>query len=436
MAAMAAMEANMKKCRLIFPRIFLPTLILMVTLTVSAIGFAAFSEAAPQNQGISVLVDNVRITFDQPPVNMNGRVMVPIRYVVEQMGCSVFWDEQTQTVYINTPGIPLKRTSEKSENINVYVNNDRIFFTDQQPVNVGGRILLPVRFVAERLGHNVSWDERAQTVSITNIVPPDLPGGQMTIHFIDVGQGNAIFIDYGEFEMLIDAGGVEYGRGVVDYIWPLVDGPVEIVLATHPHDDHIGGMPHVLNAFHVNKVIYNGEMPDSEYFRDFDRAVNVTGRENLAVVKDMTIQIGQYAELHIFAPMKTYEKTNNNSVVVMLTYRGTSVLLTGDIEAEAEHDFAYRLPGVNVLQVPHHGSRSSSTAVFLRALRPEYVIISAGRYNPFGHPHKEVMERLLATGATIYGTFKEGTIIMTIDRNGNYTISAATPLSLSNVGGN
>ena len=258
----------------------------------------------------------------------------------------------------------------------------------------------------------------------------------MTIHFIDVGQGNAIFIDYGEFEMLIDAGGVEYGRGVVDYIWPLVDGPVEIVLATHPHDDHIGGMPHVLNAFHVNKVIYNGEMPDSEYFRDFDRAVNVTGRENLAVVKDMTIQIGQYAELHIFAPMKTYEKTNNNSVVVMLTYRGTSVLLTGDIEAEAEHDFAYRLPGVNVLQVPHHGSRSSSTAVFLRALRPEYVIISAGRYNPFGHPHKEVMERLLATGATIYGTFKEGTIIMTIDRNGNYTISAATPLSLSNVGGN
>jgi len=435
-AAAAAMEANMKKCYFIFPRTLLFTLILLVTLTVSVIGVTAFSEAASQDQGISVLVDNVRIVFDQPPENINGRVMVPIRYVVEQMGCSVVWDEQTQTVYINTPGVPIRKTAQKTENINVYVNNDRIFFTDQQPVNIGGRILLPVRFVAERLGNNVSWDERTQTVSITNIVSPDLLGGRMTIHFIDVGQGSAIFIDYGEFEMLIDAGGVEYGRSVANYIEQFVDGPIEIVVATHPHDDHIGGMPRVFNAFDVNSVIYNGDRLDSVYFKDFDNAVNVVGREKLAVVRDKTIRIGEYAEVHIFAPMNAYEKTNDNSIVVMLTYGGTSVLLTGDIEAEAEYNLSNRLSEVNVLQVPHHGSRSSSTAVFLRALRPEYVIISAGRNNPFGHPHREAMERLLATGATIYGTFKDGTIIMTIDRDGYYTISATTPLSLSSVGGN
>ena len=429
----------MKKRCLIFQRILLCSLILMGTLTASVTGITAFSEAAPgDQQGISILVDNVRIAFDQPPVNMNGRVMVPIRHVVEQMGCSVFWEEQTQTVYINTPGVPLKRTASRTGHINVYVNNDRIVFSDQQPVNVGGRILLPVRFVAERLGHNVSWNERTQTVGITNIVPPGLPGESgepMTIHFIDVGQGSAVFIDYGEFEMLIDAGGVEFGGSIVDYMQPFVDGPVEIVLATHPHDDHIGGMPRVLNTFDVNQIIYNGQKPDCVYFRDFDRAVNVAGREKLAVARDMTILIGEHAELHIFAPMRAYERMNDNSIVVMLTYNGTRLLLTGDIEAEAEGDLSNRFPDVNVLQAAHHGSRSSSTTLFLSAVRPEYVIISSGRHSPFGHPHREVMERLLMTGATIYGTFKDGTIVMTIDRDGNYTISATTPLTLSNVGG-
>jgi competence protein ComEC len=380
------------------------------------------------------LVDGSKIRFDQPPVKINQRVLVPIRYVAEQIGCSVEWDEKTQTVYINTPGVPVKKTASSTENINVYVNNEQIVFTDQQPVSMGGRTLLPVRFVAERLGYNVSWDEDTQTVSMTSIVKTGLQSGLMTVHFIDVGQGSAIFIDYGEFEMLIDSGNFMFGRTVIDYMREFVDGAIEIVVVTHPHDDHIADMPYIFNAFDVDIVIYNGETPDTSEFREFDLAVNVVGRENLIVARDMTIQIGRNAELHIFAPMKVYDRRNDNSVVVKLQYGRTSVLFTGDIEAEAERDLLNRLSKVNVLKVAHHGSKSSSTTEFLNAIRPEYAIISSGRHSIFGHPHRETMERLLAARATVYGTYKEGTIIMTIDNNG-YRINAETPLTLNNAGG-
>ena len=116
---------------------------------------------------ILVMVDSVKIQFDQPPMNLNGRVMVPIRYVVEEMGCSVEWDGSTQTVYINTSNIPLSKVAVKTEGINVYVNNEKIVFPDQQPVNMGGRILIPVRYVTEKLSYDVNWDGAVQTVYIT-----------------------------------------------------------------------------------------------------------------------------------------------------------------------------------------------------------------------------------------------------------------------------
>lgn len=116
---------------------------------------------------ISVLVDGEKINFDQQPENINGRIMVPIRFVVEKMGCTVEWDGDTQTVYINTSDCPLIKKAVKTDNINVYVNNEIVVFEDQQPVNKNGRVLIPVRFVAEKLGYTVEWNNDNQTVLIT-----------------------------------------------------------------------------------------------------------------------------------------------------------------------------------------------------------------------------------------------------------------------------
>lgn len=118
------------------------------------------------NKNIAVVLDDENIQFDQPPENINGRVMVPIRYVVEKMGCSVEWDDETQTVYINESDTPIEKTAVKTNDINIYVNNEEIVFADQQPVNKNGRILIPVRFVTEKLGYGVKWDSVLKTVNI------------------------------------------------------------------------------------------------------------------------------------------------------------------------------------------------------------------------------------------------------------------------------
>jgi hypothetical protein len=116
---------------------------------------------------ISVVVSGKTIAFDQPPENINGRVMVPIRYVVEEMGCTVQWDGTTQTVYIFAPDVLPEISATAGNEINVYVNNLKVNFLDQQPVNKNGRVLIPVRFVTERLGYEVEWDVDSQTVIIT-----------------------------------------------------------------------------------------------------------------------------------------------------------------------------------------------------------------------------------------------------------------------------
>ena len=115
--------------------------------------------------GITVIVDGENIIFDQPPVNINGRVLVPIRPVVEKMGCLVEWDDETETVYVNEPHISIEKTAVKADFINVYVNNEQIVF-DDPPIILNGRTLIPIRYVVEKLGYTAEWDGDLQIVYI------------------------------------------------------------------------------------------------------------------------------------------------------------------------------------------------------------------------------------------------------------------------------
>src|SRR5665648_135823 len=184
----------------------------------------------------------------------------------------------------------------------------------------------------------------------------------MTIHYLDVGQGDSIFIDYGNYEVLIDAGTAGYGAKVVNYIRPYVDGDLELVICTHIHADHIGGIPAVLAAFNVEMVIDSGEVGTTATWRNYMAAVDKEGCTFL-VDKDMQIDIGENAWLNIYDIVDGDSDSNNNSVVAELDYSGFSALFTGDLDSKYESIVAERVgKKVDVFKAGHHGSNNSVVA--------------------------------------------------------------------------
>ena len=266
-------------------------------------------------------------------------------------------------------------------------------------------------------------------------VPPGTDEKLMTIHFIDVGQGDSIFIDFGDYEILIDAGLQKYGKAVANYIADFVEPPIELVIATHPDADHIGGFPEIINMFDIEKILYNGMPKNTVTYKTFE--VMSGGKQDceFIVAEDAIFDMGNGASIEIITPVKRYKDVNDNSIVAVLRYNDVSILLTGDMEAKSEADLLDRFSQTNVLKAAHHGSRTSSSVEFLDRINPECVIISAGLGNVYNHPHHAALQRLIDTGATVYGTQKDGTITMSTDGN-TYSVTATAALTLADAGDN
>ncbi len=243
--------------------------------------------------------------------------------------------------------------------------------------------------------------------------PSSEPVGQLSVHFIDVGQGDAILADLGETEVLIDGGG--RSPGVVDYLQDYVDGPIEVMVATHPHADHIGGLIEVLEQFEVNEIWHNGDKNSTKTYADFMNEVEAEGADvHIARLHD-TIECGELS-FYVHHPAELVDSTNNNSIVLHLQYGETDFLFTGDAEQEAEEQMmmlsSVRVPEVEVLKVGHHASRTASSLDFLQITSPEVAIYMAKEDNSYGHPHEETIDKLLDVGAVIMGTDVNGTIIV------------------------
>jgi competence protein ComEC len=249
--------------------------------------------------------------------------------------------------------------------------------------------------------------------------PPTTPTpteGELAVHFIDVGQGDAILIDLGETEVLIDGG--DKSPGVVAYLNEYVDGPLEVMVATHAHADHIGGLISVLNNFQVEQIWYNGDTSISQTYADFMAAVNAENAEVHVATRGDVIEVNGLS-FEVLNPSNLTGTTNNNSIVLHLAFGETDFLFMGDAEQEAEAIMLAKsdipVPEVEILKVGHHGSRTASSPAFLAVTSPEVAIYMAGEGNTYGHPHKETIEALLAVGAEIYGTDIHGTIVITTD---------------------
>ena len=248
--------------------------------------------------------------------------------------------------------------------------------------------------------------------STTPATPPPSP---LWVHFIDVGQGDSILVDLGETEILIDGG--DKSPGVVQYLNSYVDGAIEAMVATHPHADHIGGLIAVLDAFEVDEIWLNGDTSTSKTYSEFMSAVNSEGAQVYEARKGDTIEVSDLA-FNVLHPVNLSGTTNNNSIVLSLSYGEVDFLFTGDAEQEAEASMLTEgiVPDVEILKVGHHGSRSSSSTQFLDAIKPEVAIYMAGEGNSYGHPHGETIATLHDFGAVIYGTDIHGTII--VETNG------------------
>lgn len=276
--------------------------------------------------------------------------------------------------------------------------------------------LLALAFVVGAIG--CSGKEEATpaetaTVTPTPIVSP-IPAPQLRVHFIDVGQGDAILLDLDETEVLIDGG--SRSSGVVEYIRDYVDGPLEAMIATHPHEDHIGGLIDVLDAFEVDEIWRSGQDYYTQAYRDFTSAANSEGAEVKWARRGDVITVGNLA-LEVLHPLEPlFDDINNGSIVLALNYGQINFLFTGDAEREAEADMlvqsAVQMPDVDILKLGYHGSRTASSLDFLRVIRPEIAIYMAGEGNRYGYPHKETMSALQKIGAEVYGTDLHGTIIV------------------------
>lgn len=239
---------------------------------------------------------------------------------------------------------------------------------------------------------------------------------ELKVYYIDVGQADSILITLGNSSMLIDAGNNDDGKAVVDFIAAKGISKLDIVVGTHPHEDHIGGLDDVINAFDIGEIIMPKVSHTTKTYKDVLTAIKNKNHTVTAAKAGQTYALGS-ANIQVISPVKDkYENLNQYSAVMRLTYQNTSFLFTGDMEKANEDELLASLADVkaDVLKVAHHGSRTSSTSSFLSAVSPQYAIICVGEDNSYKHPNANVLSRL-QNMMTVYRTDVHGTITVTSD---------------------
>ncbi len=242
-----------------------------------------------------------------------------------------------------------------------------------------------------------------------------------TVAFLDIGQGDAIYIESPSgVQMLIDGGPDPSVLSELSKVMPWLDRSLDIVMATHPDSDHIGGLISVLRTYRVGRVITSGSTAETDIFQALYEAVSLEESTVDLVRRGTRIDMGEGMVVEVLFPEQVFEvgDRNVNSLVVRVVYGESSWLLTGDIGIEQEE----YLVGVygeelqsDVLKLGHHGSKTSSSQLFLDAAAPSLAIISAGKDNRYGHPAEEVVARVAGAGVPMLATFEVGTIITESD---------------------
>lgn len=241
--------------------------------------------------------------------------------------------------------------------------------------------------------------------------------GQMQVHFIDVGQGDATLIACDGHFMLIDAGNNDKGTAVQSYLMSQGVQKLDYVIGTHPDADHIGGLDVVIYKFDCDTIIMPNVANDTRTYDDVVQAMKSKGYQTTYPAVGETYTLGG-AAFTIVAPNADYGNDMNDWSVGVLVQNGNNrFLFTGDAEEKAEEDILNNGIDISadVYVAAHHGSKTATSQAFLDKVSPAYVVISAGEGNQYGHPHAEVLNRLRAAGISVFRTDEQGTIVATSD---------------------
>ena len=248
---------------------------------------------------------------------------------------------------------------------------------------------------------------------------PELPvaDNNLVVRFVDVGQGDCEIVQFPDGRnIIIDGGTNETSSELVNTIKSYGIKRFDYVVATHPHEDHIGGLDDVIKSFEIGNVYLPDTSSSSMSFKNLVESISQSGAKVNRAYAGVTMIDETDIRAEFLAPVSNYyEDENNYSSVLKLTYKGFSFLFTGDAETISEYDMiengAYLKS--DVLKVGHHGSTTSTSNQFLRAVNPAVAVISVGRDNSYGHPHREILERL--SDLKLYRTDLNGTVTVFCD---------------------
>ncbi|TAK57338.1 MBL fold metallo-hydrolase [Patescibacteria group bacterium] len=249
-------------------------------------------------------------------------------------------------------------------------------------------------------------------------------GGLLTVAFLDIGQGDAIFIEAPNGNQLIMDGGPDRSLlRELSKVLPFYDHSIDMLVVTNPDTDHFAGFIDVLKNYEVEKVIEPGTKATSETYRAFEKGVALEQAEKTIARRGMKIILDKQVYLEVLFPDQDVSQfsTNDGSIISRLVYGDVSYMLTGDTTQKMErHVLALgdRALASTVLKVAHHGSRTSSGEDFVKAVDPKFVVISAGRNNKYGHPHKETLDTFSKLQTPVLGTYERGMIITRTDGKG------------------
>lgn len=246
----------------------------------------------------------------------------------------------------------------------------------------------------------------------TVIVSAEDASGRFMLDVIDCGQGDSILAKTPDgYTVLVDAGDTDAREAILAELEEQKADHIDMLVMTHPHADHIGSMEAVIDRYRVSKVLMSGENHSTDAYIGLLEAVKHKNIPEVFAAPGDTYSFGDLSG-ELLGPLKDYDDLNDSSVVMRLKYGVNSFLLTGDTEKEAENGLlkAYGDLKADVLKVAHHGSGTSTSDRFLKAVSPRYAAISVGSGNDYNHPHPGTVKRLRKNGVTFYQTNLNGCI--------------------------
>ncbi len=250
-----------------------------------------------------------------------------------------------------------------------------------------------------------------------------LPHQKMLVSFLNVGQGDSIFIRTpDDYTVLIDGGPSANVLDELGEVVPIYNRTIDLIILSHPHADHVNGLVEVVKRFKVKQVLIVGTPYHNTFYKEFLRVINQNEISLNIARANNDIKVGDYVYIDILWPIKSmvgkhFENVNNASLSLRVLFEGHSVLLTGDAEIEEESEIVasgFDL-SANILKAGHHGSRTASSEIFLDKVDPETVVIQTGIQNEFGHPHKETLRKLFKREVKVRRNDLEGRVDFIFD---------------------